>query len=84
METASSSSLTYRMSIMGVVGGCGQLLYWMGGARRMDGVVELGGGGARRRDWDVPGVVLLVSIQATITFPSSPLIILPSMKLINT
>ena len=41
METASSSSLTYRMSIMGVVCGCGQLLYWMGGARRMDCVVEL-------------------------------------------
>ena len=44
METASSSSLTYRMSIMGVVGGCGQLVYWMGGAKRMDWVVELGEG----------------------------------------
>ena len=44
METASSSSLTYRMSIMGVVGGCGQLVYWMGGAKRIDWVVELGEG----------------------------------------
>ena len=28
-----------------MVGGCGQLVYWMGGARR--------------RDWDVPDVVFL-------------------------
>ena len=45
METASSSSLTYHMSIMGYGRCvCGQFVYWMGGARRMDGEVELGEG----------------------------------------
>ena len=41
----------------------------------MDGVEELGEG---------IGMCQVISIQATITFPSSPLIILPSIKLINT